>query len=88
MRKTLFIISFLIVVAAIILAIDIYSKRANPGLMHDGITIERNYPSVWFAAINDPNKPDWEILPQEALSVADMTRDLPLWRNSVRCWWS
>ena len=24
------------------------------------------YPAVWFAPINDPNKPDWEILPQEA----------------------
>jgi predicted NAD-dependent protein-ADP-ribosyltransferase YbiA (DUF1768 family) len=24
------------------------------------------YPTVWFAAVNDPNKPDWEILPQEA----------------------
>jgi len=24
------------------------------------------YPSVWFAPITDPNKPDWEILPQEA----------------------
>ena len=24
------------------------------------------YPAVWFAAINDPNKPDWEILPQGA----------------------
>ncbi len=23
-------------------------------------------PMVWFAPINDPNKPDWEILPQEA----------------------
>lgn len=23
------------------------------------------YPSVWFAPINDPKKPDWEILPQE-----------------------
>ena len=23
-------------------------------------------PAVWFAPINDPNKPDWEILPQEA----------------------
>lgn len=22
------------------------------------------YPAVWFASINDPNKPDWEILPQ------------------------
>ena len=25
-----------------------------------------SYPAVWFAPINDPNKPDWEILPQEA----------------------
>lgn len=24
------------------------------------------YPATWFMAINDPNKPDWEILPQEA----------------------
>jgi hypothetical protein len=27
---------------------------------------EKQYPAVWFAPINDPNKPDWEILPQEA----------------------
>ena len=25
-----------------------------------------SYPAIWFAPINDPNKPDWEILPQEA----------------------
>lgn len=25
-----------------------------------------NYPAVWFATVNDPNKPAWEILPQEA----------------------
>jgi hypothetical protein len=24
------------------------------------------YPAHWFAPVNDPNKPDWEILPQEA----------------------
>jgi len=24
------------------------------------------YPALWFAPINDPKKPDWEILPQEA----------------------
>ena len=24
------------------------------------------YPVIWFAPINGPNKPDWEILPQEA----------------------
>jgi hypothetical protein len=33
--------------------------------MHDGIMISQ-YPEKWFAPINDPNKPDWEILPQEA----------------------
>lgn len=26
----------------------------------------RAYPPIWFAPINDPKKPDWEILPQEA----------------------
>lgn len=26
----------------------------------------RRYPVSWFAPINDPNKPAWEILPQEA----------------------
>lgn len=26
---------------------------------------QTQYPPVWFAPINDPNKPDWEILPQE-----------------------
>src|SRR5437868_13213995 len=24
------------------------------------------FPAIWFAPVNDPNKPDWEILPQEA----------------------
>lgn len=24
------------------------------------------YPAHWFAAVDDPNKPEWEILPQEA----------------------
>jgi hypothetical protein len=27
---------------------------------------DSRYPAVWFAPINDPKKPDWEILPQEA----------------------
>ena len=30
------------------------------------IASEARYPAVWFAPVNDPNKPDWEILPQEA----------------------
>lgn len=27
---------------------------------------DSRYPAAWFAPVNDPNKPDWEILPQEA----------------------
>ena len=27
---------------------------------------DRRYPAHWWAPISDPNKPDWEILPQEA----------------------
>ncbi|MCC6825212.1 MAG: hypothetical protein IT172_05645 [Acidobacteria bacterium] len=29
-------------------------------------SIGSTYPDSWFAPINDPNKPEWEILPQEA----------------------
>ena len=28
--------------------------------------ISKAYPEIWFTPINDPNKPEWEILPQEA----------------------
>lgn len=62
-RKGLFVISFLIVVAAITIAFEIYSKRQNMGLIGDSFS---PYPTAWFAPINDPKKPDWEILPQEA----------------------
>ncbi len=31
-------------------------------------THDPRYPAHWFTAIDDPNKPDWEILPQEAKS--------------------
>ena len=31
-----------------------------------GAKFRGTYPDSWFAPINDPNKPDWEILPQEA----------------------
>jgi predicted NAD-dependent protein-ADP-ribosyltransferase YbiA (DUF1768 family) len=27
---------------------------------------DSGYPAHWFAAVDDPNKPEWEILPQEA----------------------
>lgn len=32
----------------------------------DQLRLDSRYPAIWFAPINDPNKPDWEILPQEA----------------------
>lgn len=28
--------------------------------------VANSYPAHWFAPVDDPNKPDWEILPQEA----------------------
>ncbi|HEX3100702.1 MAG TPA: NADAR family protein [Pyrinomonadaceae bacterium] len=30
------------------------------------IITDSRYPALWFTPINDPNKPDWEILPQDA----------------------
>ena len=39
---------------------------SNDGQLLDKATPEKRYPAAWFAPINDPNKPDWEILPQEA----------------------
>lgn len=30
------------------------------------LSMDTDYPSVWFAPVDDPNKPAWEILPQEA----------------------
>ena len=31
-----------------------------------GDIVWKSYPDVWFDEIDDPNKPDWEVLPQEA----------------------
>ena len=35
----------------------------------------KTYPTIWFAPINDPNKPGWEILPQEA-KLGEMLAEL------------
>jgi len=35
-------------------------------LLPSGADFPADYPAVRFKPINDPNKPDWEILPQEA----------------------
>lgn len=40
----------------LVLSCSTQEKRKSPN----------SYPAIWFAAIDDPNKPDWEILPQEA----------------------
>jgi predicted NAD-dependent protein-ADP-ribosyltransferase YbiA (DUF1768 family) len=42
--------------------IDVAHIRA----VRSALTLPIAYPAVWFAPINDPNKPAWEILPQEA----------------------
>jgi predicted NAD-dependent protein-ADP-ribosyltransferase YbiA (DUF1768 family) len=39
-------------------------QKQSPG--NNTNTQNSRYPAYWFAPINDPNKPDWEILPQEA----------------------
>ena len=62
-RKVLFVASFFVIVAAITAALAIYKERPNLAFIGDGFS---TYPPSWFAPINDPNKPDWEILPQEA----------------------
>ena len=57
--------SVLLIFAFIVIVVSTCDGRQE-GFMHDGIAIEQHYPSVWFQPVNDPNKPDWEILPQEA----------------------
>lgn len=60
-RKGLFVGGLLFVVGAITVAIAIYSER--PQFTDSAIPV---YPREWFTPINDSNKLDWEILPQEA----------------------
>lgn len=49
--------------AAIIFSLLSFSAcRSTPPGSND----RSNYPTHWFASVDDPNKPDWEILPQEA----------------------
>ena len=44
-----------------------FANWANSDIRHAGISSNHaQYPAVWFAAVNDPNKPSWEILPQDA----------------------
>ena len=60
---------FKIRLGAVILIVTIAAccsnvPRANSP-MPAVITSDPRYPAAWFAPVNDPNKPDWEILPQE-----------------------
>jgi len=53
--KTKALLTLLIVLLTAILPIRAQQMRA-----------EESYPAIWFTPIDDPRKPDWEILPQEA----------------------
>jgi len=50
--------SFVVIVFAAMLLAGCNAPRQQNG--------KAKYPAHWFAAIDDPNKPAWEILPQEA----------------------
>jgi hypothetical protein len=58
-------IAVVLIFAFVVIALSKCDGR-HEGFMHGGVTIERQYPREWFVPINDPHKPDWEILPQEA----------------------
>jgi len=50
-------------------SLAMFMRVTNPNDIQEaprGSPSGRVYPFYWFAPINDPNKPDWEILPQEA----------------------
>jgi predicted NAD-dependent protein-ADP-ribosyltransferase YbiA (DUF1768 family) len=43
-----------------------YDYDLQTGFYENESSLRKTYTSIWFAPINDPKKPDWEILPQEA----------------------
>ena len=61
-RYSDFVFSFAEFFIPMIIVVAAYSQIGPP------IPLKHHYPypDRWFAVINDPNKPDWEILPQEA----------------------
>lgn len=57
--KLIYSMKFWILVMGLLLGQNLFAQvviKAAP---------QTRYPSNWFAPINDPNKPSWEILPQE-----------------------
>lgn len=60
MNVRTFQIIFVFIALSILLSCQKQTPSANTA-KHDP-----RYPARWFAPIHDPNKPDWEILPQEA----------------------
>ena len=56
--------------ASLSIPFDLYQKivleNATADILSKLIGTVSPYPAIWFAPINDPKKPDWEILPQEA----------------------
>ena len=63
LRTRIFVIVSTIGAFCLFVSFLVWLNRPDDAFMHDGIML---YPAVWFAPVNDPNKPDWEILPQEA----------------------
>ncbi len=60
MNSRIYQIAFLLIALGVVSACQKQSSQNNLN------THDSRYPAHWFAAVDDPNKPDWEILPQEA----------------------
>jgi hypothetical protein len=63
MRKKLgtLVVLIILVTSCLVLASTAQSRQAVEKIARDP-----RYPEHWWTPINDPKKPDWEILPQEA----------------------
>ena len=52
-------------ILALLAVLSIFGCSIDPS-SNNSKQSKTRYPAIWFAPINDPTKPDWEILPQEA----------------------
>ena len=59
-------LKFLAIIFLVGSSVSCAGDRTANSPVSNKIISDPRYPAVWFAPINDPNKPDWEILPQEA----------------------
>jgi predicted NAD-dependent protein-ADP-ribosyltransferase YbiA (DUF1768 family) len=63
MRKEL---GTIVVLLSLITSCLVSASAAQSRQAVEKIARDPRYPAHWWTAINDPKKPDWEILPQEA----------------------